>query len=182
MVTIDKQLEPGTQGPLRPAQCYLEVDDTADHTMLLDADGTPTWTAGRVDPSYTQMMMNDNSVISAVTSNSMEFRPGVYLIDYEVNATNTGAESQAFRMAITNHAGTTVHKESADYAILPGDTMIGRLKYLVHFTSTTTSDNRISLRALQVTDEGSEGAVIDVRYRFMGTVRRIANAESYANT
>ena len=149
---MGKQLQYGTQFPMRPAVALMDSEDA--HTLVNDAPAVD-WTAAasQIDLVSNAEAMDDLNEISIdATSKNAVLDPGQYHIRmYPVITDSAGGSA---RIAITNAAGSTVHNESDDITMAAG---AGTQVYLEAYLHVTAEDTEVAFRAAATTGTASIG-------------------------
>lgn len=163
---MGKQLEIGTQFPMRPSSAVIAM--TAG-SVTPPRDTPPVdWTvAGTKLPLGTvisEFMDDKASIILDAANDVVTLRPGIWEIEYMIRVTNTdAANDENARLAITNLAGSTVHRETPDQLISKATGTLLTLRHLLHLTATDS----VAFRIAQTTDTGGAN---DLRVGIQGAV------------
>ena len=166
---MGKQLEKGTQYPMRPETAILNL---ASGFTLISDTGTPDWTAAgsRVPIEVEAKYMADTNNHITDGGAFLDMRPGIYLVEFDFLVANGSGTVEDIRFAITNGDGTTVHVESSAAVTIPATPAKMQLRQtaVVHITA---EGQDICLRAVQNT----AGTDLTIQPERVGYIQKIGN-------
>lgn len=152
---MGKQLEKGTQFPMRPA-CALIRTNVA---LTVPNDPAPVdWTAAGtkvlLGSGFSAHLMDDDGYISIDEANEeVDLKPAIYRLSMKLRLDNVDAANAAdARIAITNGAGSAVYKESVDQEIMAGGDGTVNLVHYLHLQALTA----VSFRVAQTSGSGTD--------------------------
>lgn len=167
------QREPGkSHEPMRPR--LITLDMASGHNAFLDSGGSVDWsTTGGADSRLPIRQLNKyldkpQGVLSVVTESVVVPR-GLWKARLCVEVSNNDASARSVGFAITNAAGTTVHREWDDFEFHPHDgRMTVAFETLVKVTAATDT---ITFRAARRVG----GATVTIQPEYVGYVQKVAN-------
>ena len=162
--------EPGkSHEPMRPR--LITLDLASDFNPPLDSGGTVDWTAAGTKLTLRQLnkFFDKPQGVISISGGNVVLPRGAWRVRMIVEAGKSTTSAGSIGFAVTNAAGTTVHKECDDIEFPPVDCrMTVAVETIVKITAAT---DQIAFRAARRT----AGSTMSIDAAYVGSIQKFAN-------
>lgn len=180
---MGKQLDKGTQFPMRPSTALIK-DAAGSQSGELVVDASPVdWTAAATKLDFAsaeveETWMDEKGNITLSTSGDrLDLEPGIYKITAMLGCTNDTVAAEDFQLAITNNSGSAVYATSPPVTVPALGCSQAIAVAVEHFTSLQS----VAIRAAQVTDTGGATDLTPEDESVFCIVEKIGNVNETGN-